>query len=85
MKRYFEALSQGREVRPTATSLDTYRDIIYLEPVICWDVSRPGRAANQWTGPGHVIVEARELFAPFWAVFNVSGVITSATMQLWRL
>ena len=41
-------------MRPTATSLDTYRDIIYLEPVICWDVSQPGQAANQRTGSGHV-------------------------------
>ena len=52
MKRYFESVSpERREVRPTATSLDTKRDIIYLEPVICWDVSQqPGSQSEDRTG-----------------------------------
>ena len=47
MKRYFALSPELREVRPAATSLDTYRDIIYLEPVICWDVSPPRAVQSQ--------------------------------------
>ena len=47
MKRYFALSPEPREVRPAATSLDTYRDIIYLEPVICWDVSPPRAVQSQ--------------------------------------
>ena len=54
MKRYFALSPELREVRPAATSLDTYRDIIYLKPVICWNVSPP-ELSNHSTGPGHVI------------------------------
>ena len=70
--------------RPTATSLSTKRDIIYLDPVICWVFT-----ANQVTEIRHMIsvhsILVRKLFAPFWVVFNVYYVITAATMQLWRL